>query len=112
MELAAKGNGTQLADVLARFHEPALIERITELADRGARRGNYENTYPAGLERIQQALRNDATERSRQECISTPTRDDSEGQRRDQLDALSSGVRAHRGFVPRRRIRQATESLE
>jgi DNA primase len=44
-------------DVLARCHGPGDAERVSELAERGARRGNFEETFRNALEGIQRTSR-------------------------------------------------------
>jgi DNA primase len=66
-ELAGQTGEFSPTDVSARFQEPECVARVMELVERGARRGNYENTLRLALERIRSALRNEEVERSRQE---------------------------------------------
>lgn len=101
-ELAGRAGEFSPTDVSARFQEPECVGRVMELVERGARRGNYENTLRLALERIRGALRNEEVERSRQEYVTTGTTGERTEASREQGSRYSEGVRGHRAYVPRR----------
>lgn len=101
-ELAGQADEFSPTDVSARFRDPQCVGRVMELVERGARRGNYENTLRLAVERIRGALRNEEMERSRQEYVTTGTAGERNDASREQGSRYSEGVRGHRAYVPRR----------
>ena len=95
-----------LCDVLACFREPSDVDRIRELAQRGAERGNYRATLRVALQRIRQAPGHDQTERDRRAYLDTSVQEGNTENTTDSVTNLDAALRAHRGFTPRRRIRQ------
>jgi DNA primase len=89
-----------LADVLSRCSEPADGARITQLADRGAARGNYEATLRLALERLGQGAREAEVEETRRRLLAVA--DGEGGAARAAEQKLSDGVKEHRHYVPRR----------
>lgn len=104
-ELAGQSSEFGLADVSARFHESELVERLMELARRGARRANYEQTFRLALERILRAGRDEELECHKRECFQVVGEQHDTSPSPESTAALSEGVRQHRSYVPRRLIR-------
>lgn len=112
VELSKQLGEFRLSDVLARCGESGGAERIAELAQRGADRGNYEATFRLALSRLQQCAQRDEANRARDRLLSGQVAQalpDGNGQVGDELVL---GMKAHRHFAPRRLIRQAVATTE
>jgi hypothetical protein len=109
LELQTEAGEFRLADVLARCHDPADAERVSELARRGAERGNYESMLRASLDRIRRASRDRELEHSKRRFLGTSTEADPIAGAEDDRKVLADGVRRHTHFAPRRLIRQTSE---
>ncbi len=103
-ELMQHPGGFRIADVLARFQDPADVARVMELAERGAKRGNYEDTIRAALEQIRRSLQNDEVEQSKRRYFAAQTAGEATEIARDQFASFGEGVRKHRDYlhIPRR----------
>ena len=106
LELADSLGEFRVSDVLLRFHEAADVDRVMELARRGARRGNYADTLRVALDRIQRAMRDEELEQSRQRVTTAVDALDESEEAREQLARISDGFREYRGFAPRRKVRE------
>lgn len=100
-----EGGPVTLADVLARCHDPADAQRVAELIDRGAARGNFERTLTLALERLGQTVRGSVVERSRQRWLEAAAGEDPSPQTDDDQRVVRDGVSEHRHYVPRRFVR-------
>jgi hypothetical protein len=101
---AAEAPEFRIADVLARLRDEQDAERVSELARRGAERGNFDATMRVALERIGQAARREEYEasRGRMLAMAAPDADTS----------LSETMKEHRHFAPRRMIRSAVAGVK
>ncbi len=111
-ELAEQQGEFILADVSARCHEPAVVERLTELARRGAKRGNYEQTFRLAIERILRAVRDEELDRHKRGCLETVGERHSPQPSPESHAAVSEGARQHRSYAPRRLIRSRVKLQE
>ena len=104
--LIAEWGEIQARNVLARCDEPDQARRVTELVERGATRGNYEETLMVALSRIRLSRRIQEFESARQEAVSTfPAGDAEEGQT-NALRAVHGCLKELRHFAPRRLVRR------
>ena len=101
------GGQVALADVLTRCHDPADAQRVTELVERGAARGNFEGTLRLALRRLGQTVRESAVENSKQRLLDAAATGDSSPAENDARQTLNDGVKEHRHFAPRRLVRRA-----
>jgi len=99
-----------LGDVLARCSDPQDASRVVELADRGAKRGNFEATLALSLARIGLRSREDEVERHRQDVLKTVGEPSGESEKETHR-AYFDGVSQQRHFVPRRMRRAAGDNL-
>jgi len=95
-EIAGEMGEFRLIDVLARCHTSADVDRLRELAERGAAKGNYEATFGLALERVDRRSRSGLLDPSGPSSPKTGP----DG------DAIREAIREHRHFAPRRMIRQ------
>ncbi len=104
LELIERPGKFQARDVLARFEEPQDAERIMELVHRGAKRGNYEETFRSALTRIGVAARDERVERSKQDYFTAQGESGTSKETEAQFASFSKAVRERRGagFVARR----------
>ena len=107
-ELARKEDAFQLADLLARLSEVEDLDRVSELAHRGAERGNFQKRFDLALERIDRSRDFADAERCRATRTASASPDEGFEERREELAAIHRGATQHRGagFSPRRLIRQ------
>ena len=96
-----------LADVFARCHDPADAQRVTELVERGAARGNFEGTLRLALERLAETVRGGVAQAGKQRLLDAaatenPSPEDSVAGR-----TLNDAVSEHRHFAGRRLVRRA-----
>ena len=103
--LSLKKVDFRMVDVTARCHAPEEVERIVELANRGALRGNCEQTFRLALERIHHAIENEHVERHRDLCMGTPQ---TSRPSNESMGTLQRGASEHRSYTPRRLIRGRT----
>ncbi len=114
-ELARQVGEFGLADVLTWFHEPEDVARIMQLAERGEKRGNYEDTLRTAFERIRRALQDDDVEQSKREYFRAQEQGQPAVNTRDQFANFGDRVRERRSYVPRRLSRRTiagTDSVE
>ena len=102
-----QGEGLALADVLARCHDPADAQRVTELVERGAARGNFEATLRLALERLAEIVRGGKAQASRRRLLDAVATGDPPQENRDADRAQIGSVREHRHFAGRRLVRRA-----
>ncbi len=100
--LLDRGEGFRLADVSALCHCSEEVERVFELAHRGAERGNFEQTFRWSLDRLRRAELDDEMERHRERCVRTSENEEPSS---DSLAIFGEDVRRHRSYAPRRLIR-------
>lgn len=107
-ELAQEEGAFQLADLLARLSEVEDLDRVSELAHRGAERGNFQKRFDLALERIVRSRDFADVERRRATRAASASPDEGVEERREELAAIHRGATQHRGagFSPRRLIRQ------
>jgi hypothetical protein len=96
----------RVGDVLARFHEAADVERVMELARRGARRGNYEGTLRVAVERIRRGAQRQELDESRSLAARPSDAGGGAADGRAQLERIAAGLRDYRGFAPPRKVRE------
>ncbi|UCC30482.1 MAG: DNA primase [Phycisphaerales bacterium] len=103
-ELLDNPDGFRIADVLARFQDPADVARVMELAERGEKRGNHEDTMRTALEQIRRSLRDDEVEQSKRRYFAAQTAGEATEIARDQFASFGEEVRKHRNYlhIPRR----------
>lgn len=101
------GGVLSLADVFARCHDPADAQRVTELVERGAVRGNFERTLRLALERLAEMIRGDAAQASKQRLLDAAATGNSPQENSVAARTLSDAVREHRHFAGRRLVRRA-----
>ncbi len=101
------GGQVALTDVLTRCHDPADAQRVTELVERGAARGNFEGTLRLALRRLGQTVRESAVDDSKQRLLDAEATGDSSQAENDARQTLNDGVKEHRHFAPRRLVRRA-----
>jgi hypothetical protein len=94
-------------DVLACFHEPADVERVLELARRGADRGNYERTWELALARLGRAVNAGLGPGA----ADAPPELASGTEPGQALAGVAEQLRNHRGYAPRRLIRRAIGTM-
>lgn len=111
-KLAEQPGGFRLVDVLARFHETEDVSRVMELAQRGARRGNHEETLRQALERIRNALQDEEVEQSRLGYFSGQAPGGPLEPSQDRIAGFHDRLREHRRYVPRRLIRRAAVCVD
>lgn len=92
----------RLNDVLARCEKPADTERVAELAQRGARRGNHEATFRTALEQLQEMDRMSTLDYHRRRLLDREIDASAGESHAEDEHILSAGVRQRRHFVPRR----------
>ena len=95
-----------LADVLSRCHDPADAQRVTELVERGAMRGNFEGTLRLAVQRLGESVRGSAVEESKHRVLGAEATGDSAQAVDDARRTLNDGVKEHRRFAPRRLVRR------
>jgi len=91
----------RMVDLQATCIESEDAQRLGELAQKGASRGNYEKTLTVALERIRGAI--NGRRREVLDAISA----DAIGDRPNALATMGEAVRQHRHFAPKRLLRQA-----
>lgn len=101
------GGPVTLADVLARLHDPEDAQRVAELIDRGAARGNFEGTLRLALERLGKTVRGSAVEQSRKRLLDAAAARNPSPQTDEDRRIMLDGVSKHRHYVPRRMVRGA-----
>lgn len=106
-ELAGGPEGFTLADVLARCHDTADVERVTEVARRGARLNRREATLQSAFDRIAEALQHEKLEQCKQGLLRPETEQDTDVDGTDVRETIQEGAKKHKHFVPRRLIRQS-----
>lgn len=106
LELADSLGEFGVSDVAARFSDAADVDRVMELARRGARRANYTDTLCLAVDRIRRAERDEALERGRELAVVPQGADEASSDAREQLTRISEGLREYRGFAPRRKLRE------
>ncbi|MFQ5495466.1 MAG: chorismate synthase, partial [Phycisphaerae bacterium] len=106
--LGKGGDAGSLAVVLAGLDDPVDVRIATELADRGQKRGNFENTFRWALARINGSTQPDGLGDGAPPASTPSLQDGPQGGSTDPLERLSHGVKNHRSFAPRRMIRRAT----
>jgi len=102
-----KGGPLSLADVLARCHDPSDAQRVTELVDRGAARGNYEATLQLALARLAETIRGGAAQASRRRLLDAMAMGQPPQENGDTDRTQNDFVREHRHFAGRRLVRRA-----
>lgn len=110
MDACDSTSAASLGDVLARCPQPDDAARVVELADRGAKRGNFEATLAAALVRIGFRSRDVLVERYRGELL-LMTGESLGDREKETHRAFLDGVREQRHFVPRRLRRATGENL-
>lgn len=103
-ELLDNPDGFCIADVVARFQDPADVARVMELAEQGEKRGNHENTIRTALEQIRRSLQNDEVEESKRRYFAARTAGEATEISRDQFASFGEEVRKNRNYlhIPRR----------
>lgn len=104
------GGLVTLTDVLACCHDPADSQRVTELIDRGAARGNFEETLRLALKRLGQAVRGSTVEQSRQRWLEAAATNHPSQETDDDQRVVRDGVSERRHFVPRRFVRSVVSN--
>ncbi|MCH8149750.1 MAG: toprim domain-containing protein [Planctomycetes bacterium] len=99
----------RLADVLARCADAEDVERATELARRGAERGNYADTLRLALLRIHRATAERESDRSRAKLLDAPNSGASDRKTKEGLAAVQDGGVHRRHFLPRHLVGRAIE---
>ena len=94
-------------DVSVKCDAPEDAQRVTELAGRGAAREGFSGWFELAVQCIQSAIKNETTERRRDECVGVP-----EGKQpsNELLAAVGHGASEHRSFAPRRMTRNRNET--
>ncbi len=105
LELRRELGEFHLSDVLARMHDPDDLDRVTALAQRGARRGNFQQTLDVALERIRLTMRREQTDKNKERLLEPNDAHASTDEARSRWMAFQEGARCHRSYVPRRLIR-------
>ena len=101
------GGPLSLADVLARCHDPADAQRVTELVERGAARGNFEATLRLALERLAETVRGGAAQASRRRLLDAAAMENPSQEYGDAGRTPNDAVSEHRRFAGRRLVRRA-----
>lgn len=101
------GGPPSLADVFARCHDPADAQRVTELVERGAARGNFEATLRLALERLAETVRGGVTQASKRRLLDAAATGNPAQESSDAGRMLNDAVREHGHFVGRRLVRRA-----
>lgn len=99
----------RLADVLARCDDPEDVERATELARRGAERGNFEDTLRLALVRIHRATAERETDRTRAKLLDATKSAALDENTKEELAAIQDGALRRRHYVPRRLVARAID---
>ncbi|RME36547.1 MAG: toprim domain-containing protein, partial [Planctomycetota bacterium] len=111
VELAPQEGADFLSDVLAGFTDPGDVERITTLAQRGERRGNYEETLRAALMRIARAVADERLEEAKSKLAEVSggeeAKEDADDPR-SRLASVHAALRARKAYVPRRLARRVS----
>ena len=106
-DVRRKGGPLSLADVLARCHDPADAQRVTELVERGAARGNFEATLRLALDRLAETTRGSAVQASKRRLLDAAATGNPAQESGDAGPTLNDAVREHRHFAGRRLLRRA-----
>lgn len=101
------GGSFSLADVFARCHDAADAQRVTELVERGAARGNFEATLRLALERLAETVRGSVAQASRRRLLDAAATGNPPQENSDADHAQNDSVREHRHFAGRRLVRRA-----
>lgn len=92
-----------LRDVLAQAQDGEDAARVAELAVRGQQLGNFQASFQASIERLEQREAEGKLEQARSALLQAPQ---PEG---DELEIYAEGVSRHRHFGPRRLVRLAVQ---
>lgn len=111
LNLSEEATPFKLHGVLAHFHDPEEVRRVTELAERGAERGNWANTFASAHEQIRQAVEHEEWRRNRRARLKR-TDDDRPAAGADHPTAVPQASQNHRQFVPRRLSRRIEAHVE
>jgi DNA primase len=109
-DLVDRPEGLSMADVLARCHDPADVERVTELARRGADLRQHEASLCSAFQRIAAGLEQQKLEQCKQGLLQSNTGQDADGGSTDAREIIQDGAKKHRHFAPRRLIRQSMDT--
>ena len=101
------GGPLSLADVLARFHDPSDPQRVAELVERGAARGNFEATLRLALERLAEMVRGEVVQGSRRRLLDAAAAGSPPQGTNDADRTQNDPVWEHRHFAGRRLVRRA-----
>lgn len=101
-ELVTSLGDVGLTDILARFHSPQEVERVTQLAHRGEQRGNYQETLRSSLVAIGSAAADDHWDLEKQHWSSGQNEDVDSEDTRSRLLLAGETMLSRRGYVPRR----------
>jgi len=105
VELAGQYGEFDLSEVMARCENPLDTQRVVELAQRGADRGNYERTLTVALEGVRQVraarqvatLRGSVIRELNSQSMETPAKTEA-------TDSYFAGVKQHHHFAGARLI--------
>jgi len=109
-ELLGRPDGLSMAAVLARCHDPADVERVTELARRGADLRQHEASLRSAFQRIAAGLEQQKLEQCKQGLLHSNTGQDADGDSTDAREVIQDGAKKHKHFAPRRLIRQSMDT--
>ncbi|MBI4716789.1 MAG: DNA primase [Planctomycetes bacterium] len=104
--LGSQGGELRLADVLARCADPDDVQRASQLAERGAARGNFEATLKVACERIESAVRAEDVGRRKARLLHGAAQLEDT---RAELASISEHMKQQRHFAPRRLIPQTAD---
>jgi DNA primase len=96
----------RLADVLACCHDADDVQRVTDLAQQGGDRGNYEATLSVAMERIVRAKDARLLDHRLRGVMSSGASDPTA----QEFETIAEELKGQRHFAPRRMVRRSLDS--
>jgi DNA primase catalytic core len=111
-ELVQRLGEFHLEEVTAHFQDAEDVARVTELAELGLKRKNYEETFLLACERIREGRILAEVERNKELYFTDQTSGETTEESRELVAGIINGAKTRRHYVPRRLHHKAAVRLD